>query len=381
MGTITPRKRRDGSIGYTVQIRKKRNGKVVYTESETFERHAAAVAWERKREAELDEPGALEKAIAPPADPTLSEAIDAYLTDAQRGGKTKRQVLRTIKTLEIAALQCSKIDSRHIVDLAKYLLNTGMLPQTVGNYISHLSTIFTIARPAWGFPLSKEAMDDAKIVIKKLNLASRSVSRERLPTLQELNDLLDYFIVNRAERSNSVPMAHIMVYAIYSTRRLEEITRITFEDIKHPTQEDPQGLAKQLVRDMKHPGEKIGNDVWVTLTPEAYVMTMARQKYQGETGRIFPYNPSSISSRFTLACKLLGIEDLHFHDLRHQGITRLFELGWNIPNVAKVSGHRSWNSLRRYTHLEKVGDKLENWPWVEKLGIQATPPDKQQQAA
>jgi len=54
--------------------------------------------------------------------------------------------------------------------------------------------------------------------------------------------------------------------------------------------------------------------------------------------RIFPYNHRSISSRFTRACKVFGIEDLHFHDLRHEGVSRLFEMGETIPHVAGSLG-------------------------------------------
>jgi len=38
MGTITPRKRQDGTIGYTAQIRLKRCGKIIHTEAQTFDR-------------------------------------------------------------------------------------------------------------------------------------------------------------------------------------------------------------------------------------------------------------------------------------------------------------------------------------------------------
>jgi len=59
----------------------------------------------------------------------------------------------------------------------------------------------------------------------------------------------------------------------------------------------------------------------------------------------------------------LEIEDLRFHDLRHEGISRLFEMGWTIPQVATVSGHRSWKILKRYSHLRQSGDKYANWKW------------------
>jgi integrase len=62
---------------------------------------------------------------------------------------------------------------------------------------------------------------------------------------------------------------------------------------------------------------------------------------------------------------MLDIKDLKFHDLRHEGVSRLFELGKTIPQVASVSGHRSWQNLQRYTHIRTVGDKWANWRWLE----------------
>jgi len=57
VGTITPRKREDGSIGHTAQIRLKKGGQVVYTEAKTFDRAPAAKAWLDKRERKLAQPG------------------------------------------------------------------------------------------------------------------------------------------------------------------------------------------------------------------------------------------------------------------------------------------------------------------------------------
>jgi len=49
--------------------------------------------------------------------------------------------------------------------------------------------------------------------------------------------------------------------------------------------------------------------------------------------------------------------------MRHEGISRLFEMGWTIPQVASVSGHQSWQSLKRYSHLRHNGDKYAGWRW------------------
>ena len=71
-----------------------------------------------------------------------------------------------------------------------------------------------------------------------------------------------------------------------------------------------------------------------------------------EDDRIFPYHHKSAGTAFTRACHDLGIEDFHFHDLRHEGTSRLFEAGFAIEQVALVTGHKDWKMLRRYTHLK-----------------------------
>ena len=64
MASISERKNKDGSISYRVEIRIKRKGTVVYREIETWSKRKHAEHWAAKRETELREPGALERAIA-----------------------------------------------------------------------------------------------------------------------------------------------------------------------------------------------------------------------------------------------------------------------------------------------------------------------------
>lgn len=351
MGTIVSRKRKDGTFGHTAQIRIKDGGKTIFTESQTFDRKPAAQAWLKKRETELAVPGALVK----PTDPTLADVIDKYnLEQLRERGKTKDQVLRTIKATAFAELRCSQIRSQDIVE---YLQSIKSQPQTRGNYLSHLSSIFSVARPAWGYPLDKRAVEDARVVAVQLGLIGRSKQRTRRPTLDELDRLLTYYSVAELKRRDIIPMTRVILFAIFSTRRQEEITRMVGKDLD-------RDKLEIIVRDMKNPGEKIGNDVATTLTPEALQLIDLQPRTDGT---IWPYNAESVSTSFTRACLFLGIEDLHFHDLRHEGISRLFEMGWNIPHVACVSGHRSWKSLQRYTHIKQTGDKYKDWPWLAKV--------------
>jgi len=86
---------------------------------------------------------------------------------------------------------------------------------------------------------------------------------------------------------------------------------------------DKEG-SRILVRDMKNPGEKIGNDVWCDLPAEALQIILSMPS---STDEIFPFTTDAIGMGFTRACQFLGIDDLHFHDLRHEGVSRLFEIG------------------------------------------------------
>ncbi|MDJ0628923.1 MAG: tyrosine-type recombinase/integrase [Rhodobacter sp.] len=175
--------------------------------------------------------------------------------------------------------------------------------------------------------------------------------------LKELDALPTLFEKKHRHRPSSLPMHRVIGFALFSTRRQEEITPITWTglDVDH---------SRVLITDMKHPGDKIGNDVWCDLPQPALQIALAMPRSKD---RVFPYHSDTTSAAFTRACAFLGIEDLRFHDLRHEGVTRLFETGLSIPQVAAVSGHRSWSSLQRYTHIKQTGDRYDEWEWLDRL--------------
>ncbi|MGA2895385.1 MAG: site-specific integrase, partial [Xanthobacteraceae bacterium] len=188
MATIIERTRKDGSKSFTAQIVIKNDGVIVHREAQTFDRKQAANAWGVKREAELKRPGGLELR----EDPPLSAAIERYIAESNGVLGTKAQVLNTIKTSDLGDVKCSEITSHTLVSFAREL-NKHVEPQTCGNYFSHLSNIFTVARPAWSYPLSRQEFDDAVIVLKKLGLIRKGAERSRRPTLEELGRLLEHF--------------------------------------------------------------------------------------------------------------------------------------------------------------------------------------------
>ena len=137
----------------------------------------------KKRERELAKPGAIVGAIA--VDPTLAKAIDRYTEESIKDiSRTKTQVLKAIKNYDIANMPCSTIGSK---DIVAFLQSLTARPQTVGNYASHLAAIFAIARPMWDYRLDEQEMKDAIKVARRMGIVSRSIQRNRRPTLEELD--------------------------------------------------------------------------------------------------------------------------------------------------------------------------------------------------
>ena len=86
----------------------------------------------------------------------------------------------------------------------------------------------------------------------------------------------------------------------------------------------------------------------------------------GEPGRSNKRSSYQFNKTFGYIKKNLGMQDLHFHDLRHEAVSRLVEAGLSDQEVASISGHKSMQMLRRYTHLraEDLVKKLDQIKWT-----------------
>jgi len=74
---------------------------------------------------------------------------------------------------------------------------------------------------------------------------------------------------------------------------------------------------------------------------------------------VFPVRPDSVSQAFRRACSRAGLRDLRFHDLRHEATSRFFELGLSTMEVSAITGHKTLQMLKRYTHLKAT--ELASW--------------------
>lgn len=255
MGTITTRKRKDKTTGFTAQIRINRVGLPVYQETQTFDRKQVAQAWIKKREAELTAPGAIERINRKTV--SIKQMIDRYLDEYEKVrplGKTKRATLTAISESWLGEVADSALTSQKLVEYAQWRMakeGGGVQAQTIGNDLSHLGAVLSIAKPAWGYEVAPHAMSDARIVLRKLGMVSKSKERTRRPTKDELDALFTHFFEMQIRKPSSINMPKVLGFAIFSTRRQEEITRIRWNDLDEKRQ-------AVLVRDMKNPGQKIG---------------------------------------------------------------------------------------------------------------------------
>nr|WP_246681686.1 site-specific integrase [Methylobacterium sp. L1A1] len=105
------------------------------------------------------------------------------------------------------------------------------------------------------------------------------------------------------------------------------------------------------------PITKNGHARTVALTPKA--IEILRLLPQTE-GRVLPVSGNAVRLAWERLRKRAGVPGLRFHDLRHEAVSRFFEAGLSVPEVALMSGHRDTRMLMRYTHLrpEALAEKL-----------------------
>jgi len=343
MATIT-KKTTAAGFRYKADVRIKRSGRIIHRESKTFDRKRLAESWAKARELELQAPGALDRLAY--WDTPLRLIIERYeeLFKPHGGwGRSKGYDLHRLKQYALADLPAVSLTVGDLVEHVKERVAAGAGPSTINNDLVWLTVCFKAIRAADGIPLDLAVLDDAKEVLRNTRMISRSRRRDRRPTAEELWKLSRFFWRKQYRESRStIPMLDIMWFAIYSSRRESEICRIEWADNNDERQTG-------MVRDAKHPRAKQGNHRRFKYHSRAWRIA---QRQPHLDNRIFPYNPKSVSAAFSKACKVLGIEDLRLHDLRHEATSRFFEQGYSIEQVQLFTLHEDWATLKRYTHLK-----------------------------
>jgi len=323
----------DGTVKYQCEIVIKKDGIVVHRESKAFLKSKLAKDWGMRREVELQETSVYSKTTYLP----LKDVIARYIKEYRPEGRTKNSDLRALMNREIASIDVHKLDAKDLIKHVR-LRNEECQPQTAGNDLVWIGICIRGVAGIIDLKLDMTIFDTARSVLHAEGLIASSNQRERRPTKEEIWKLARYF------SGKQTPMLHIIYFAIYSARRQSEICRLEWDDLRADDR-------TCMLRDLKDPRKK-GIKKRFKLPRSAYKIIMRQPKTDK---RIFPYNSKTIGKYFTDACKVLGIIDLHFHDLRHEGTSRLFELGLSIQQVQLITLHSTWSTLQRYSNMN-AGD-------------------------
>jgi integrase len=317
-----------GPKAWRVQVR--RQGHKAITK--TFTTRRLAEAFGRRVEADIEQgkPPTVGGGV------TLRAAIEAFRELRESGRRpikaasTEDYMLRHLGT-GMGGIAVERLTPQTIATWARTRMDEGAGPATIAMEVSKLGTVLRHAATWLHQPLP-DVVTPARPLLEYGGLIGPTKQRDRRPTNDELKRLLD---------ASHPVLADLVRTALLTTMRRGELARVLWVDID-------RARKLLLIRDRKHPRRTAGNHQWCPLLGEALAIIDRQPKVDD---RIFPVSPEWISDSFKAQCDALGIVDLHFHDLRHEGTSRLFEAGHDIPRVALVTGHLKWEHLRRYTNL------------------------------
>jgi integrase len=300
----------------------------------TFETKAAAKAFALQTEAAMDNGSWIDdqEQRTTFVGPLLEKYIEE-IHPIKPFGKSK---LATVK-LTARAFQQTKISDLTPALILSYARGRKVSPHTLTQEFSYFAQAIDTARTLWNAPLKDNPVRATMRVMTQLGMIRGSRRRSRRLEPGELERL-----VRHARHHWIHPM---ILIAVQSAMRQQEIQQLTWEDVDFKNN-------TILIRDRKHPTEKIGNDQVIPMFPGVRAVLLKEYEVSKRRGPIFDVqHAASVSDRFARLCKKAKVEDLRFHDLRHEAISRMFEKGMTIPEVAAVSGHKTWTQLKRYTQL------------------------------
>jgi integrase len=315
--------------------------------SQSFKRKLDAESWARQTEVDIDNGKSLTTRVRTNAK-TFGDLIDLHLEDLADTGKQLRRskdaVLRRLKE-DIGDTPIAEMSKPELVAFGRRRAKQGAGPATLAIDFSFIGTVLTNAAAVHDVELDPEQLRLARYALRRLGLIAKAEERDRRPSTDELQRILHH--LDTAPRIE-IPLGRIVRFAIATAMRSEEIHKIRWDD------RDPDRKTV-LIRDRKDPRKKDGNDQFVPMVNftgfDAWALLEEQREWTRVKERCFPYNHKSSETAFRRCLRELEIEDLHFHDLRHDGTSRLFEAGLAIEQVALITGHKDWKQLKRYTNL------------------------------
>lgn len=325
--------------GLKWQVQVRRGG--FAPQSRSFSQQRDAERWGILKERELDLLESQGRVGAIVCDITVGELLHRYRTEVvptKRGASREASMIRVLERAAFVDVKADKLTSRQIQAHRDLRLKT-VGPATVVRELGLLQHGYEIARRVWGYDALANPVKD----VEKPKLP-RGRSR-RLTAAEEA------LLRQMSARAGNRRLLSVITVALETSMRLGEIVGARWEHF------DPEARVLYL------PSTKSGVPRTVPLSRLA-VKTIEDQG--GREGLIFNTTAEAIKRSFIRTTRRAKIDDLRFHDLRHEAISRLVERGFDLPSVMMFSGHSDHRMLLRYTHL-KARSLVERLDEVEDL--------------
>jgi len=314
--------------------------KNIGTQARTFAKKSSAVKWGLEQEKRLDN-GTFGQVL--PSEITLRQLLTRYaqeITPKKRGAETEQRRLKRLIRDGVSDLKLAQLTNMTLASFRDRRLLDGT--RACQYDIVLIRHCIKIARNEWGLQLDTNPAD-------KISLPPAGKPRVRRLRDSEWEQL--------QEASNLTRNPHIwpvICFALHSGMRRGEILSLQWADINFEKKLASLALTKN------------GADREVPLTPEA-LRVLDNQQGSGYE-QPFPISENAFRLAWARLKHRSGIKDFKFHDLRHEAISRFFELGLSIPEVALISGHKDPRMLFRYTHLKaaELSEKLNKFQSREK---------------
>jgi len=307
--------------------------------TKTFTHKADAEAWARQQEVRIER-GEIESASRSLKAFHLNDLLCRYeleITPQKLGASSERYRLKTLKASTIANLALDKLTSSALARYRDERLLVVSGP-SVRRELVILHHCLEVARKEWGVPFLKNPME----AVRKPQSAK---ARTRRLTTEDAEKLANGLLKTRGKL-----LADVVRFAIATGMRRGEILALRWRNV------DLQARTAHL------PLTKNGDSRTVPLSAPALAILEHQTRNEGEDV-VFTMSGNAVRLAWERLKKRAGIEDLHFHDLRHEAISRFFEHGLSMPEVSAISGHKDPRMRTMTSSLSRRPMSLKVTPW------------------
>lgn len=311
----------------TFRVQVRRNGQPHL--NKTFKSKKDAETWALEKELEINTGTFINRTEAEKM--YFSYLVDRYIEEVSPSKKGHQQELPRLKHIKrtLGDYHVLQIQSKHIANYRDQRSNLGKSNSAVLNELSLISQIFDHAIKEWGVPLPNNPCR----LIKK---PRPDKGRDR-----RLKDGEEDRLLAHCERSRALLLKPLVIIALETGMRLSELLSLTWDRID-------TRKRTALLTDTKNGDKRV-----VPLSLKA-LHTLQTMPININSNRVFWTwtAKDGVENVWRRTCKKALIDDLHLHDLRHEATSRFFEKGLNMMEVASITGHKSLQMLKRYTHLK-----------------------------